>query len=258
MELKVRDLGQQEEKSKAEIEEELLEKHEEKFEDSNPKEQTEKQEEPKAEVKEEKKEKKDKENEAKVEETPSSEKIDETPSSELSDEDVLSFIKDRYNKDIESVDDLFAEKEASEELPEDVSAYLKYKNETGRGIEDFYNLQKDFDSMEDDSVLANYYSITEEGLDAIDIQDIMEDKFGIDEDVDDPKDIKKKKLAKKRELAKAKKFLNEQKDKYKVPLESSGDQLSTEQKENLNAYESYLKESKTLEEQNKKRYERVI
>ena len=142
MELKVRDLGQQEEKSKAEIEEELLEKHEEKFEDSNPKEQTEKQEEPKAEVKEEKKEKKDKENEAKVEETPSSEKIDETPSSELSDEDVLSFIKDRYNKDIESVDDLFAEKEASEELPEDVSAYLKYKNETGRGIEDFYNLQK--------------------------------------------------------------------------------------------------------------------
>ena len=250
MELKVRDLGQQEEKSKAEIEEELLEKHEEKFEDSNPKEQTEKQEEPKAEVEEEKKEE-----EAKVEETPSSEKIDETPSSELSDEDVLSFIKDRYNKDIESVDDLFAEKEVSEELPEDVSAYLKYKNETGRGIEDFYNLQKDFDSMEDDSVLANYYSITEEGLDAIDIQDIMEDKFGIDEDVDDPRDIKKKKLAKKRELAKAKKFLNEQKDKYKVPLESSGDQLSTEQKENLNAYESYLKESKTLEEQNKKKYD---
>ena len=250
MELKVRDLGQQEEKSKAEIEEELLEKHEDKFDDSNPKEQTEKQEEPKAEVEEEKKEE-----EAKVEETPSSEKIDETPSSELNDEDVLSYIKDRYNKDIESVDDLFTEKEVSNELPEDVSAYLKYKNETGRGIEDFYNLQKDFNSMEDDSVLANYYSITEEGLDAIDIQDIMEDKFGIDEDVDDPKDIKKKKLAKKRELAKAKKFLNEQKDKYKVPLESSGDQLSTEQKENLNAYESYLKESKTLEEQNKKKYD---
>ena len=247
MEFKVRDLGQKEEKSKAEIEEELLQKHEEKFEKNNSDEQTEKKEEPKAEVETE-------QTEEKVEETPSSEKIDEAPSSELNDEDVLSFIRDRYNKDIKSVDDLLAEKEVSEELPEDVSAYLKYKNETGRGIEDFYNLQKDFNSMDDDSLLANYYSITEEGLDAIDIQDIMEDKFGFEEDVDEPKDIKKKKLAKKRELAKAKKFLNEQKDKYKVPLESSGDQLSTEQQENLNAYESYLKESKSIEEQNKKRY----
>ncbi len=76
--------------------------------------------------------------------------------------------------------------------------------------------------MEDDQVLANYYRTTEDGLDAIDIQDMIEDKFMFDTDLDEPKDVKKKKLAKKRELAKAKKFLNEQKDKYKVPLESSG------------------------------------
>ena len=62
-------------------------------------------------------------------------------------------------------------------------------------------------------------------------------------------------LAKKRELAKAKKFLNEQKDKYKVPLESSGDGLSADQKENLNAYKSYLDESKSIKEQNEKKYE---
>ena len=65
-------------------------------------------------------------------------------------------MKNRYDKDINSVDDLFAEKEANEPLPEDVSAYLKYKQETGRGINDFYELQKDYDSMEDDVVLANY------------------------------------------------------------------------------------------------------
>jgi len=241
MEIKVRDLGQKEEKSKAEIEESLLQKHEDKFEDSESQtEQTDT-----VEV--------SNENDTEKE-TPSSETIDETPSSELNDEDVLSFIRDRYNKDINSVDELFAEKEANEELPEDVSAYLKYKKDTGRGITDFYNLQKDYDSMEDDSVLASYYSITEDGLDAVDIQDIMEDKFSFDEELDEPRDIKKKKLAKKRELAKAKKFLNEQKDKYKVPLESSGDQLSNDQQENLNAYESYLKESKSIEEQNKKKY----
>ena len=241
MEIKVRDLGHKEEKSKAEIEESLLQKHEDKFEDS----ETQAEQTDTVEV--------SNENDTEKE-TPSSETIDETPSSELNDENVLSYIRDRYNKDINSVDELFEEKEANEELPEDVSAYLKYKKDTGRGIQDFYNLQKDYDTMEDDSVLANYYSITEDGLDDIDIQDIIEEKFSFDEELDEPRDIKRVKLAKKRELAKAKKFLNEQKDKYKVPLESSRDQLSNDQQENLNAYESYLKESKSIEEQNKKKY----
>ncbi len=116
---------------------------------------------------------------------------------ELNDDDVLSYIKKRYDKDINSVDDLFAEKEANNDLPEDVSAYLKYKQETGRGINDFYNLQKDIDSMDDNAVLANYYASTEEGLDEIDIQDIIEDKFSFDEDLDEPREIKKVKLAKK-------------------------------------------------------------
>ena len=60
------------------------------------------------------------------------------------------------------------------------------------------------------------------------------------------------KLAKKRELAKAKKFLNEQKDKYNIPLESSGGGLSEDQEKNLNAYKSYIEESKSLEEANRK------
>tara|TARA_R100000900_G_scaffold41041_2_gene33625 strand:- start:1415 stop:2557 length:1143 start_codon:yes stop_codon:yes gene_type:complete len=243
MEIKVKDLGLVEEKSTAEIEEQLLKKHEEKFEDQPAKEDAPE----KVEVKEETPAVELEKSEPAVE--------DKTPSLELNDDNVLSYIKDRYNKDIKSVDELFAEKEANEPLPEDVSKYLEYKKETGRGIKDFYNLQRDYDSMDDNSVLASYYSATEEGLDAIDIQDIIEDKFDFDEEVDDPKDIKKIKLAKKRELAKAKKFLNEQKDKYKVPLESSGDGLSADQKENLNAYQSYLDESKSIKEQNDKRYD---
>jgi hypothetical protein len=240
MEIKVRDLGFVEEKSQAEVEQQLLKEHEEKFEDNqNPvvtdnKIDFSKQ---KEEIKEE-------------------DKLDASPPiPELSDTDVLSYIKNRYNKDIDSVDELFAEKEANEELPEDVSAYFKYKKETGRGIEDFYNLQKDFNTMEDDIVLANYYSSTEEGLDEIDIQDIIEDKFSFDEDLDEPKDIKKVKLAKKRELAKAKKFLNEQKDKYKAPLESSGGGLSEDQKENLTAYKSYIEKSKNQEDEGKRKYD---
>ena len=239
MEIKVKDLGLVEEKSRAEVEEQLLKKHEEKFEDTPQQEEV-----------------AEKVNTNEPVQEENSEPVEnKTPSSELNDENVLSYIKDRYNKDINSVDELFAEKEANEPLPEDVSAYLKYKKETGRGIEDFYRLQKDYTDMDENSVLANYYASTEEGLDEIDIQDIIEDKFDFDEEIDDPKDIKKIKLAKKRELAKAKKFLNEQKDKYKVPLESSGDGLSADQQENLNAYKSYIDESKSIKEQTTKRYD---
>ncbi len=245
MEFKVKEVTK-EEKSRVEVENELLKKHEEKFEDSGDE---------KVDV--------DKVNVSGDSpevnsSTPESKKVVEEPINEnigLKDEDVLSYIKNRYDKDIKSVDDLFAEKEANLDLPEDVSAYFKYKQETGRGIEDFYNLQKDFDSMDDNAVLANYYSSVEEGLDEIDIQDLIEDKFSYDEELDEAREIKKLKLAKKRELAKAKKFLNEQKDKYNIPLESSGGGLSEDQEKNLNAYKSYIEESKSLEEANSKKAE---
>ncbi len=241
MEIKVKAVDGNTQKSQAEIEEKLLSQHE-----------TEQQEEAKPEVV-----------EAKTTEKPVAEKEqvqveepeEKTPSSELNDENVLSYIKDRYGKEIGSVDELFETKESNPDLPEDVKLYFDYKKETGRSIEDFVKLQKDYTAMDDDSVLADYYGIQEEGLDAIDIQDIMEDKFGVDEDVDEPKDVKKKKLAKKRELAKARKFFTEQKDKYKIPLESSGGGLSEDQEKDLNAYKSYIKESDTRLERQEKAYD---
>ena len=231
-----------EEKSRAQVEETLLKQHEEQFEPKVEEDKSIEKVDLRTEIN-------SPSEETLVEETNSEESV-----AEFTDTDVLSYIKKRYNKDINSVDELFAEKEANEDLPEDVSKYLKYKQETGRGINDFYKLQKDIDSMEDNAILANYYESTEDGLDSEDIQDIISDKFSFDEDLDDEKDIRKIKLAKKRELSKAKKFLNEQKDKYKVPLESSGDGLSEDQVDDLDAYKKYIEESKSIEELNKKRY----
>ena len=231
-----------EEKSRAQVEETLLKKHEEQFEDTADKpvddgidrvnfssQETQ---------------------EIKVEDIP----VEETEV-KLEENDVLLYIKNRYDKDINSVDELFAEKEANKDLPEDVSKYLKYKQDTGRGINDFIKLQEDIDEMEDNAILTSYYESTEEGLDQQDIQDIIDDKFLYDEDLDDEKDIRKAKLAKKRELVKAKAFLNEQKDKYKVPLESSGDGLSKDQQESYSAYKKSVEDSKSVAEQNKKKYE---
>ena len=215
------------EKSKVEVEEQLLKEHEEKFDQES--------------------------NDDKIDKVEIPE--EQAPVSELNDADVLSYIKNRYDKDIDSVDQLFETKESNEELPEDVSAYFKYKKETGRSIQDFVKLQQNYDEMDSDKLLSQYYSQTEEGLDSEDIKDLMEDKFGYDEDLDDEADIKKIERTKKRELVKAKKFLNEQKDKYNIPLESSGAGLSGEELENFNSYKSYVEESTTAKEAQKKRYD---
>jgi hypothetical protein len=155
MEIKVRAVEGTDNKSKAQIEEQLLEKHADSLETEE-----------KTVVEAEKISiPQDTSEDTPKEET--TEEQEKTPSSELNDENVLSFLKNRYNKEINSVDELFAEKEANEPLPEDVSAYLKYKQETGRGISDFYNLQKDYNTMDDDALLADYVAVNEEGLDAI-------------------------------------------------------------------------------------------
>ena len=182
-EFKVRDLGEVESKSVQEVEKALLEKHEQQMNQEG----------------------------APVEKQELS----------IKDEDVLSHIKNRYGKEINSLDELFAEREASTELPEDVEAFFKYKKETGRGMDDFMKLNKDYDQMDSDLLLRDYYKQTEEGLDDDDIKDLIDSKFGYDEDLDDDSLVKKQKLAKKRELTKAKKFFKEQQEAYKVPLESS-------------------------------------
>ena len=232
-------------KSTAQVEEELLKEHEEKFQAEESNSDVERV-------------------DASSESTPPTEEQKEVHQEEeaseasgtgLEDKDILEYIKNRYNKDIASVDDLFSTQKENEELPEDVQAFFKYKKETGRGMSDFLSLQKDYAELDDDKVLTDYYSHIEEGLDEIDVQDLIDDKFGYDADLDEEKIVKKKRLAKKRELSKARKFFEEQKEQYKLPLESRGDVSSNEQQEEYDRYKSYMEESETQEEARKKRYD---
>lgn len=238
MKIKVREVGASNEKSQQEIEQDLLNKHQQENNSDNNQDDNN----PPA-------------NDPPNEDPPAGDPPKgDPPSSEINDEAVLSYFKNKYDKDIDSIDSLFSTNEPAA-LPEDIDAYLKYKKETGRGLKDFVNLQRDYDEMGDDRLLANYYQATEEGLDAEDIRDIIEDRFSYDEDLDDEKDIKRKKLAKKRELNKARKHLNSLKDKYKTPLESSGGGMSEEQKKDFEQYKSYVEESNTVKEANKKKYD---
>jgi hypothetical protein len=234
MEMKVRLLDGTEEKGTAQVEQELLEKHEQQFQEVRIPGQ-----------------------EALIVDTPIIDTpIVDTPivdtEKELNEEQVLSYIGKRYNKQINSLDELTSQREEAEALPEDVAAYMKYKKETGRGFEDFISLKKDFDSMDSDSLLQSYLSATQEGLDSDDIDELMED-YRYDEDSDDESYIKRVKITKKKAVAEAKKFFNLQKEQYKVPLESSVPLVSDEEKETYESYKQYTKQSKTIEEENERK-----
>ena len=249
MDIKVREVTDVESKSTQEVEKELLEKHEQEqqqkeeivVEEQNT-------EEPVAEA--------EASQEVEVEQTEVSEpeevkevKEEEAPPvqpSELNEDEVLSYIGKRYGKEINSIDELVNAREEAEDLPTDVAAYLKYKKETGRGIDDYAKLQKDYSDMDSDSLLREYYSITEEGLDSDDIDMMMED-FVYDEEINEPSEIKKIKLAKKKEIAKAKKFLKQQQELYKQPLESR-ESSATANNEELIEYRQYLESAKAQQE----------
>jgi hypothetical protein len=175
-----------------------------------------------------------------------------TQSSELKEEDVLSFIKNRYEKDFTSVDQIFDAKNENEELPEDVKSYFEYKKKTGRGIEDYVKLNKDYSTLSEDQLLSEYFLSSGEATDTEDIEILMDD-YTFDEELDDEKDVKKIKLAKKKAIAKAKKFLNEQKEMYKQPLESSTVGISEEQQKEIDSYKQYLAEAKNSQEELKRK-----
>lgn len=154
----------------------------------------------------------------------------------IKDEDVLSYIGKRYDREINSLDELFEQRNANEELPEDVSAFLKYKKETGRGINDFIKINKDYNDVDDDQLLREYYLDQNKDLDLEDVQFEIEDRFHYDEDLDEEREVRLKKVAKKKELAKARDHFNQLKEQYKVPLESREGLASDKDMEEFNAY----------------------
>ena len=230
MEIKVRDLGETESKGVQEIEQQLLDEHQQQ--------QEQKQE---------------------TEETPPVLDENDTPPApieepELDDDKVLSYLGKRYGRELKSFDDLTSQREEQEEMDEEIKTYMKYKKETGRSFEDFKELNKDYDSMNEDDLLRKFYLSTQEGLDEEDV-DVLLDEFFYDEDYDDESTVKKTKLKKKKAVNEAKKFFNEQKEKYKVPLESRATSTPNVDLEEYESYKQYVSEAKSLEEENVRKAE---
>lgn len=195
-----------------------------------------------------------KEEEVAVEAEPeATEETEAEAESELSETSVLSFIKNKFNKEVNSLEDLFNEKKEAVDLPEDVSMYMKYNKETGRGFEDFIKANRDFTKEEPTTLLREYLAIMNPELDDEDMEFEME-KYEYDE-FDEKREIAAKKVAYKKDLAEAIDYFNKQKEQYKIPAASVGAGLQEEEKEAYELFKRTQSQVATYEEENNAKVE---
>ena len=143
----------------------------------------------------------------------------------------------------EVVEEAMAEAaEAGVELPENIQKVVDFMSETGGSLEDFVKLNTDYASLNEDQLLREYYETKYSAYDREDIDFLLADKFSYDEELDDERDIRLKKLERKQALSEAKTHLDGLKSKYYDEIKM-GSKLNPEQKKAVEFFNRYNKES---------------
>ena len=153
---------------------------------------------------------------------------------EVTDEEVVT--------EEEVIEALDANEESGKAIPENVQKLLDFMDETGGDLEDYVNLNRDVKDLDDQDAMLEYYKRTKPHLTSEEINFMMEDNFSFDEDIDDERDIKRKKLALKEQVAEAKTYLDGQKSKYYEEIKA-GSKLTGEQQKAIDFFNRYNKES---------------
>jgi len=130
---------------------------------------------------------------------------------EITEEEIVETSKALEQEVAEAVRD---EKVIGKALPENIEKLVSFMEDTGGTIDDYVRLNTDYSNVDEKTLIREYYKKSKPYLDKDDLDLIMEDNFQYDEDLDEEKDIRRKKLAYKEEVAKAKSFLEETKSKY--------------------------------------------
>ena len=136
------------------------------------------------------------------------------------------------------------------ELPENVQKLMNFMNDTGGDINDYVNLNQDYEKWDNDSLLREYYKKTKPHLNDEEVNFIIEDKFLYDEEAGDEVEIKRKKLALKEQVADARQHLDGLKSKYYEDIKA-GSKLTGDQQKAIDFFNRYNDESKTAEQATK-------
>ena len=132
--------------------------------------------------------------------------------------------------------------EAGKDLPEGVQKLMTFMDETGGDLKDYVSLNRDYSSMDNQSLLKEYYKKTKSHLDSDEIEFLMEDNFSFDEEMDDDREIKRKKLALKEQVASAKSHLDGLKSKYYEDIKA-GSKLTPDQQKAIDFFNRHNKKS---------------
>jgi len=134
------------------------------------------------------------------------------------------------------------------QLPENVEKLVSFMEETGGTVEDYVRLNADYETIDNEALLREYYKNTRPHLTYDEVNFLLEDNFKVDEEVDEEREIKKKNLAYKEEVGKAKSYLNDLKSKYydEIKLRSN---VNADQEKAINFFNRYNEDQKTLSQQ---------
>jgi len=163
---------------------------------------------------------------------------------EITDEEPNEALKELVDEVEEAVEEAEA---TGQPLPENIQKLVDFMNDTGGTLEDYVSLNKDYSGLDNLTLLREYYKQTKPHLNAEEIDFMMEDQFSFDEEIDEDRDVRRKKLALKEQVAQAKNHLESVKSNYYDEIKN-GSRLTTEQQKAIDFFNRYNKES---EESNK-------
>ena len=134
------------------------------------------------------------------------------------------------------------------DLPENIMKVVDFMKETGGDLNDYVSLNKDYSDLDNHTLLKEYYKSTKPHLQEDEIDFLMEDQFSFDEELDEERDVKRKKLALKEQVANAKTELDSLKSKYYEDIKM-GSKLTSEQQDAVEFFSRYNKESEETQKQ---------
>ena len=140
----------------------------------------------------------------------------------------------------------YKEENTGKPLPENIEKLVSFMEETGGTVEDYVRLNTDYSNVDTHVLLKEYYKSTRPHLDQEEIEFLIEDNFDYDEDLDDERDVKKKRLAFKEEVAKAKTYLETIKSKYydEIKLRPG---VTQDQQKAMDFFNRYQKDQESAE-----------
>ena len=191
--------------------------------------------------------------EEKVEDKPVEEVVEQTTQPEQEETPVLQEITEEEEQPepteevVEEVEEKIEDKTPEVELPENIQELVKFMNETGGTLEDYVRLNADYSNVDSEALLREYYKSTKPHLSSEEVNFMLEDNFSYDEETDEPRDVKRKKLAYKEAVAQAKNHLENMKAQYYKDVKL-GSKLAPEQQKAIDFFNRYTKEQAEVNE----------